>query len=300
MKALARYGRYALAAGLIFTSGAVLAQDVPSLLKGLLGGGGSTSGSSGGSNLDRAASIAGNVGKALKEPSEQEEIAIGQQFASSLLGAKPLWNNPGAQRYVNTLGRWIASQTERPDLPWTFGVLDDTGYNAFATPGGYIFVTKGLLQRMGSEAELAGVLGHEIGHVLKKHHLNAVRKGAGLAILGEVVSAKAGGNPQVNEFVKNGILNVFGSGLSKSDEYEADRIGVVLAARAGYDPFGLPSALQMLEGQSGNDASFSLMFATHPTPASRLEELDKLMDAKFDALPHVQGKLVKDRLREFR
>lgn len=288
MKILARY---TFAATLILLSGMCFAQLPFSLPFG--------KGSSGGSGPNLGTLIDSGQ-KALKEPSEEEEIALGQQFASSLLGAKPLWSNAGAQRYVNTIGRWLASQTERPDLPWTFGVLDDPGYNAFATPGGYIFITRGLLERMRTEAELAGVLAHEIGHVLKKHHLNAVKTSAGMAFFGEIAASKAGGNEQVNHMIKNSILNVFGKGLSKSDEYEADRIGVVLAARAGYDPFGLPSVLQMLEGKSGSDASFSLLFATHPTPVSRLEQLDKLMESKFDALPHVQGKQVSDRLREFR
>ena len=114
-----------------------------------------------------------NVGKAVKEIDEPEEISIGKDVASRLLGAAPLVANPGLQRYVNQVGRWLAVQTERPDLPWQFGVLDSPNVNAFAVPGGTIFITRGLLERMRSEAELAGVLGHEIVHVLRKHHLKA-------------------------------------------------------------------------------------------------------------------------------
>lgn len=287
MKILARY---AFATTLVLLSGSAFAQ-LPFSLPGF-----GKSSSGGGVNLNNIIDGA----KALKEPTEEEEIALGQQFAAVLLGAKPLWNNPGAQRYVNTLGRWLALQTERPDLPWTFGVLDDSGYNAFATPGGYVLVTRGLLERMRSEAELAGVLAHEIGHVLMKHHLKAARSGGLLGVAGEVISANAGGNEQLKSIAKNAVTKLFTSGLSKSDEYEADRVGVVLAARAGYDPFGLPSVLQMLQGHSGSDANFSLMFETHPTPASRLEQLDKLMESKFDTLPVVQGKLVSERLKEFK
>ncbi|RJG02202.1 M48 family metallopeptidase [Noviherbaspirillum sedimenti] len=244
-------------------------------------------------------SLLGNLGKALKEPTAQEEVALGQEFAATLLGAKPLLNKPGVQRYVNTLGRWLASQTERPDLPWTFGVLDDGGYNAFATPGGYVFVTKGLLDRMRSEAELAGVLAHEIGHVLKKHHLNAVKASGWTGIAGELVSAKTGDNAQVNEFVKGAVLKVFASGLDQDDEFEADRLGVVIAARAGYDPFGLPAVLQVLQGESGQDASFALMFKTHPAPAERVNRLDALMQGRFDGLPANPGRPIKERLKEF-
>lgn len=289
MKILARY---TFAVSLALLSGAALAQFSFSLP------GFGKSGGGGGSGVNVSNIIDG--AKALKEPTEEEEIALGQQFTSVLLGAKPLLNNAGAQRYVNTLGRWIASQTERPDLPWTFGILDDSGYNAFATPGGYILITRGLLERMGSEAELAGVLAHEIGHVLMKHHLKATRNSGLLKLGGEIVSAKTGGNDQLKEAAKNLVTKLFTSGLDKSDEYEADRIGVVLAARAGYDPFGLPAVLQMLQGHSGSEASFSLMFETHPTPVSRLEQLDKLMESKFDGLPHVHGKSIVERLKEFK
>src|SRR5437870_1897269 len=107
-------------------------------------------------------SVVGNLAKATKGTDEAEEIRIGQEFAAVLLGAKPLVADARLQRYVNVLGRWLALQTERPDLPWTFGVLDDAGFNAFATPGGHVFVTRGLMARMRNEAELAGVLAHEI------------------------------------------------------------------------------------------------------------------------------------------
>ncbi|WP_132260200.1 M48 family metallopeptidase [Paucimonas lemoignei] len=240
-------------------------------------------------------SILENGTKVFSEPTEQQEIALGQEFASTLLGARPLLNNPGVQRYVNTLGRWLASQTERPDLPWTFGVLNDDGYNAFATPGGYIFVTKGLLDSMRNEAELAGVLAHEIGHVLRKHHLKAVRVSGLAGLIEEGLRTKVGDNPQLTEATKN----IIAKGLDKTDEYEADRLGVVIAARAGYDPFGLPAVLQTLQGQSAQDPAFTFMFKTHPSPADRLSELDALMQGRFDNSPANSGKSIKDRLKEF-
>jgi predicted Zn-dependent protease len=130
-----------------------------------------------------------NVGKAVKDIDEPEEISIGRDVASRLLGAAPLVPDPGLQRYVNHVGRWLAAQSERPDLPWHFGVLDSPNVNAFAVPGGTIFITKGLLDKMRSEAELAGVLGHEIVHVLRKHQLKAIQKGAQSALAGDAMSA---------------------------------------------------------------------------------------------------------------
>jgi predicted Zn-dependent protease len=252
----------------------------------------------GGKGLD-VGSIASNLSGAVKEPSEAEEIRMGQEFAATLLGAKHLVADPRVQRYVNTLGRWLALQTERPDLPWTFGVLDDTGYNAFATPGGYIFVTQGLLNRMNNEAELAGVLAHEIGHVLKKHHLHAVQKNSGFALFGDVLSSQGGGNEQAKSAILNMTKKLYSSGLNKDDEFEADRIGVVIATRAGYDPYGLPAVLQALQAQNAKSSDFSLMFATHPAPADRIEMLGKLMQTQFDAMPASTGRPLNVRLTEF-
>jgi len=141
--------------------------------------------------------------KGLKEPNEADEIKMGQEFASVLLGAKPLLADVRIQRYVNTLGRWLAMQTERPDLPWTFGVLDDSGFNAFATPGGYIFITRGLLNRMNNEAELAGVLAHEIGHVLRKHHLHAAQTASKIAIGGNILDAFGKGGGEGTKIITN-------------------------------------------------------------------------------------------------
>lgn len=258
-------------------------------------------GKSGGENgtLDIGGMVA-NLTKATTETSEADEIRIGQEFAATLLGAKPLLADARMQRYVNTLGRWLALQTERPDLPWTFGVLDDPGFNAFATPGGYVFVTKGLIGRMRSEAELAGVLAHEIGHVLKKHHLHAVQKNAGFALVGDLVStASKGGNEHAKEAFLNIGRKLYASGLDQSDEFEADRLGVVIAARAGFDAYGLPAVLQMLDGQSAQDGSFSLMFKTHPAPGLRIDSLDTLMDKRFDAISGSAGGSLDRRLKEF-
>lgn len=246
----------------------------------------------------------GNLTKAGRETDESEEIRIGQEFAATLLGAKPLAADPALQRYVNALGRWLALQTERPDLPWTFGVLDDPGFNAFAAPGGYVFVTRGLLARMRSEAELAGVLAHEIAHVLKKHHLRAVQKNAGMALLGDFLDAANKGSGSPHPEARNALMNVgrklYTSGLDKEDEFEADRVGVVIAARAGYDVFGLPAVLQTLQAQNPADGEFSLLFKTHPAPSARIAMLEKLMRDRFDNLPGTAGQPPLFRLTEFR
>src|SRR5690606_7743284 len=102
--------------------------------------------------------LVGLLSRSVETIDEPHEIQIGRQLAAVLLGSKPLHPDERLQRYVNQLGRWISLQSTRPELPWTFVVLDDAGYNAFAAPGGYVFVTKGLIDRCADESELAGIL----------------------------------------------------------------------------------------------------------------------------------------------
>jgi beta-barrel assembly-enhancing protease len=236
-------------------------------------------------NVDwkKAVQTVQKVQKANAEINEPQEITLGEGIASNLLGAAPLLDNPAVQQYVNRVGRWLTLQTERPDLPWQFGVLDDNDVNAFAAPGGYVFITKGLLAQMNSEAELAGVLAHEISHVLRKHHLKAIKKGAQTELLSDLANdaiRSNGKDPRLTKLVSAGT-EVYARGLDKNDEYEADRMGVVIAARAGYDPYGLPAVLQTLQSLNPGDSSVALMFKTHPALADRLSQLDQEMSGQF-------------------
>lgn len=215
---------------------------------------------------------------------EHKEIELGEGIASNLLGAAPLLKNQRVQKYVNNVGMWLALQTERPNLPWRFGVLDDNDVNAFAAPGGYIFVTKGLLAQMRSEAELAGVLAHEMSHILRKHYLEAIKKGARTGLIAEFAGQALegrGADPAFRKLVSAGT-EVYARGLDKDDEFEADRMGVVIATRAGYDPYGLPAVLQTLQGMNAQDSSLALLFKTHPALGERLSLLDRLMTDQFD------------------
>jgi predicted Zn-dependent protease len=226
-------------------------------------------------NLNRLLDVGKNVRQAAGEIDEKEEIELGGGVAAQLLGAAPLVPNEALQQYVNHVGRWLASQTERPGLPWQFGVLDAPQVNAFATPGGHIFVTRGLVERMRNEAELAGVLAHEIAHVLKKHHLKAIQKNAQLELANTALSLRR----RDEDADKRAKLLAAGSelylrGLDKSDELEADRLGVVIAARGGYDAYGLPAVLQTLQAMNPEDSGLALMFKTHPAPGERLAALE--------------------------
>jgi beta-barrel assembly-enhancing protease len=235
-------------------------------------------------DFQKALDLAKSVQQANKTIGEPEEIEIGHGIATNLLGASSLLPDNKVQQYVNQVGRWLSLHTERPDLPWQFGVLDSTDVNAFATPGGTIFITNGLLQRLNNESELAGVLAHEIVHVLRKHHLAALQKAARMDIAsmlaGEALKGKA--NSEVLDKAVKAGTEVYARGLDKDDEFEADRMGIVIATRAGYDPYGLPAVLQMLDAMNAQDSSLALMFKTHPAPHDRLTLLDKEMGDSFN------------------
>ena len=227
----------------------------------------------------------------------EEETRIGKQISGNLLGAVPLVRDDKLQRYVNLVGNWVALQSGRKDISWHFGVLDTEDINAFAAPGGYVFVTKGLYRRLNNEAELAGVLGHEIAHVSQKHHLKVLKQSSLIGALGQVASSKAKDSDQaVQNLIGNGA-EIMARGLDKNAEFEADRIGVVYAARAGYTPWGLPEVLQDMAGLPAKDNRTSLLYKTHPHPADRLAALGEAVDGRFDA---VRGKELADRFYRIR
>jgi predicted Zn-dependent protease len=235
-------------------------------------------------DLDKLKGVGDKV-KQLKEPDEGDEIELGKGVSSNLLGAAPLVNDLELQAYVNQVGRWLALHAGRPSLPWRFGVLDDNGVNAFATPGGNVFITRGLMLRMRDEAELAGVLAHEISHVIEKHALKTMQKGAAVGLAGDVLSQYADkkGKEDYTKLV-NASTELYTRGLDKEDEFAADRAGVVIAARAGYDPYGLASVLQTLASINPKDDAVALMFKTHPDSSERLQKLVGLMDGRLDNL----------------
>ena len=280
-------------------------------LKNLPGGASSlTSMIPGGSKLapfaEKGVEAAKATAEASREITEDEEIAIGERLMSGILGAAPLYDNDRIQRYVNQVGRWVAHNSERPNLPWRFAVLNSPIANAGAAPGGQVYITTGLLLRMRSEAELAGALAHEVAHVVQKHHLKlyqreqraAAAKGFGAAVLSSSVKVGGGALGQAAKNIAIDIgLDFFKSfvltPLDRGEEEQADRMGMVLAARAGYDPYGLPTAIQILQDVSKEQSGISVLFATHPTPSDRLASLDKAIGAsldKFSAQPTLQDR----------
>ncbi|MBL4762626.1 MAG: M48 family metalloprotease [Gammaproteobacteria bacterium] len=235
--------------------------------------------------LGKITDMISSARKASKTISEEEEIDIGRKLAATLLGASPLVHDDEIQQYINKVGMWVALHSERPHLPWRFGILNTETINAFATPGGYVFISKGLFMAMSNEAQLAGVLGHEISHVIEKHHLNAIQKNARAEFFGQLYSASQSEKKKSKaaDFLIDKSKALYGSGLDKKDEMDADLSGVVLAARAGYDPYALLNVLTTIDSISDKADAVGLFLSTHPKTSKRLVNLDQHMDGKMEA-----------------
>jgi len=230
--------------------------------------------------------------------SEEDEIEVGGNLVAGLLGAAPLVDEPALQRYVNDVGYWVASQSKRKNLPWRFGVIDSDGINAFAAPGGYIVITLGLYNLIENEAQLAGVLAHEIAHVVRKHHLKALQKTmkrefwTGLG----VEAVDNGKHRKKLEKLVNSGVRLYATGLDRKYEFDADLRGVVLAARAGYDPYALLDVLTTIDSIDPNADELAVLMKTHPPAGKRLDTLDQKMDGRLDA--YAAGRLNTTRFRK--
>lgn len=208
----------------------------------------------------------GRLLQSVESVTESQEAELGRQMAALLLQGKPLDTTPELQNYVNQLGRWLSLQSARPGLPWMFVVVDESDFNAYSAPGGYVFVTRGLVDRCTDEAELAGILAHEIAHVAYRHHLHAMHKAARMG-------APAGLAALVRQ------VHVLGYGAEA--EHAADREAVTLAARAGLDPYGLVSALVQINALGDSDLQFA---DAHPQSRVRLDHLEQAMARRLDPL----------------
>ena len=217
--------------------------------------------------------------------STEEEIEIGGNLISGLLGAAALVDDAELQRYVNDVGFWVASQSRRKELPWRFGVIKSDGINAFAAPGGYIIVTLGLYSLLENEAQLAAVLAHEIGHVVRKHHLKALQKTMKREFWSDL-TVKAVSDGKDRESMRkliNAGVQLYTTGLDREYEYDADLRGVVLSARAGYDPFALLDVLTTIDSINPESKELTVMMNTHPPTSDRLERLAVKMEGSMDS-----------------
>lgn len=204
--------------------------------------------------------------------SESQEVQLGAQSAQQVARSIGVVDDAALQAYVDRVGQALAANSERPELPWTFAVVDDPTPNAFALPGGYIFITRGLMSLLGSEAELAAVLGHEIGHVTARHSVSQLSR-AQLAQLGLGLGSVL--SPEVAQFG-----DLIGQGLSllflkygRDDERQSDELGFRYMLEGGYDPAEMADVFAALMAASGAAEQTALpnWLATHPAEAERIE-----------------------------
>jgi predicted Zn-dependent protease len=205
--------------------------------------------------------------------STQQEIEMGGQYAQQINQQLPIVNDPEANRYINVLGDSIARLTSRADIPdWHFYIVDSKEVNAFAVPGGYVYVNRGLIERTQRMDQLAGVLGHEIGHVVKRHSIKQMQQqqGANLGVTLACVLTRICDNQAGQAAIQVGGTALFAK-FSRSDEAEADAEGIRNVVRAGISPNGVPEMFQILinERQS-NPSAVEGWFATHPLEEDRV------------------------------
>lgn len=208
---------------------------------------------------------------------EQQEVAIGRDITASTLGAYPLVRDEALQRKLNTIGLWIALQSSRPTLPWHFAAVESNAINAFAAPGGTVMITRGMLNAVSNEAELACVMGHEIGHITRKHHLTVLQntlRTHGIANLAIAATSQSSQNTELKKMLLNEGKEVFSKGLDRSAESEADSDGVLLAAKAGYDPGACLVFMQRLASMKGDTNALAGLYKTHPAAADRAVDIE--------------------------
>lgn len=210
----------------------------------------------------------------------QEELELGPMLAGRILGAAPLVNDRAIQHRVNLIGRWLASQTSRPDLPWTFGVIDDGEVNAFAAPGGYILITKGLYDLLSSDAEVAAVLGHELSHVVQRDHYEVIRKqelqAAGReAVMSQVNTGGGVVGSMARDFIERNGAAIMMTQLDRNAEYRADQAAGIYLARGGFNPLELYAVLQKMASLGTSSSRMASLYKTHPPLDKRLDALDK-------------------------
>ena len=204
---------------------------------------------------------------------DAEERQIGDDVSAKIRDRFGVVQDPAIHRYVTLIGTTLAKQSERPDLNWTFIVLDTDGVNAFASPGGLVHVTRGALALAKNEAEVAAVLGHEIGHVAHKHTVNAIKKGKAVQ-LGS--GAAASRSNFLANYANRAYEMVLENNFDRGDELDADKVGVTLSQKAGYNAAGLGAFLARIAERNKDTAEKNGMFASHPETTERIAKIKQM------------------------
>lgn len=205
----------------------------------------------------------------LSNMSDRDEVALGSQIDQQLKaqGVTIYRGNPAINEYVNAIGQRLAATSDRPQIPYTFQVVADNSINAFATTGGFVYIQTGLIRAASNEAELAGVMAHEIGHITGRHVINRMQQAA-------IANGIAGAlRVRQDTMVNLGMQLALELPNSREAEYDADRRGFFNMGRAGYDTTGFITFMQTLERRGGTPPEF---LSSHPNPGNRVNNLQAM------------------------
>ena len=219
---------------------------------------------------------------------DEEERKIGEDVSLKIRDRFGVVQDPAIHKYVTLVGTLLARQSERPNLAWTFIVLDTDGVNAFASPGGIIHITRGALGLIQNEAELAGVLAHEIGHIAHKHTVNAIKKSKAVQLgTSETMSSRG---LFLEKLANKAYEMVLENKFDRGDEMDADKEGVALAEKLGYAPGALGQFLTRLDDRNKDQPAQNGLFASHPETKERIETIRKLAGAKTGVMVEARYK----------
>ena len=204
----------------------------------------------------------------------QEEVQLGANYAAQINAKLPLVQDPEVNAYINRLGDSLAKVADTRGLQWHFYVVDSKEVNAFAVPGGYVYVNRGLIERFDKLDELATTMGHEIGHVTQRHTMKQQQKSQGIGIGATLacVLTRVCNTPGVGDLINIGAGAAM-AGFSREDEAESDRMGIAFALRAGIDPRGMIRTFEILLAErKAKPDGLDAMFMTHPLEEARIQQ----------------------------
>ncbi len=204
--------------------------------------------------------------------SEADERKIGEDVSARVRKEFGVYQDAAVTKYVTLVGTILAKASARPDLDWQFIVLDTDGVNAFAAPGGIVHITRGALGLIKSEAELAGVLGHEVSHVARKHTVKSIEQNKRVKLGTDIA---AGSREWLNALTDAAYDNIVERGFDRGDENDADQEGIRLANKAGYNPSGLATFLTKLMERNKGESERNGLFASHPETEDRIARIGK-------------------------
>jgi predicted Zn-dependent protease len=250
-----------------------------------------------GDRLKKAQEAKGKLDKQVAEIkiSDADERKLGEEVSAKLRQEFGVYQDKDVTKYVSLVGKVLAQSSSRPYLDWQFIVLDTDGVNAFASPGGIVHVTRGLLGLVRNESELAGVLGHEVTHVTAKHTVRAIEKSKVISLGAEQAGNSSSlGQTVLSQLANAAYTNIISNAFDRDDEVEADRVGIGLANKAAYSPHGLSDVLKRLQERNKDQDQPNGLFASHPLIKDRIANMaSAITEGKLSASATVAPRYAK-------